>query len=289
MIVTAFVLLVIPFTHAHRDDFNYGADTLWEASLSLVQASFFHQHEIGGSSELRGGMVHFRDFLTFWIVPGVATVLAGWFAASIVTWLRVRRIRLLKEPDRVALVVIGTVLVSFAGICIGHSAFGLRLPLGRTAVYFVPLASLALLAFAARCFESGPLPRAVGIVVCLAAILSILAFLHGFTTEYYFEWRYDAGTKRIFSLLKEHGWEGPRAARLGVNSRLWPSSNYYRQRLGLDWIATVTNAPTRDGGFDFYILLLPEDRATFERVKLKILYQDMVSGQELAVSSPRNP
>jgi uncharacterized membrane protein len=286
MIVTAFILLVIPFSHAHREDFNYGADTLSEASLSLVQASFFHQHEFGGGSALRGGMARFRDLLTVWMAPAGVALLAGWLAVLIASWLRVRRIRLMKDLDRVALVVVGTMLLSFAGAWIEHAIFGLRFPLGRTAVYFVPLAILAWLAFAARCLESGAAWRAIGMAACVPAILALAAFLNGFTTEYYFEWRYDSGTKRIFSLLREQGWTAQRPARLGVDSRLWPSSNYYRQRLRLDWLQPATDAPTAGGGFDFYILLLPEDQATFDRVKIKILYRDAVSGEQLGIPAP---
>jgi hypothetical protein len=331
MIVTAFILLVIPVSHARREAFNYGGDTLRETTLSLVQASFFHQHEFGGSTALRGGMALFRDFLSVWMVPAGVALLAGWLALAIANWLRVGRIRrvknlcdkwhpplphgrgsvwtlcginaiasrarkqavsarvftqTLKDLDGVALVVIGTMLLALAGAWLEHSIFGLRYPLGRTAVYFVPLAVLAWLALAARCLESGAAWRAAGIASSLAGILATAAFLNGFTTEYYFEWRYDAGTKRIFSLLKEQSWTAQRPARLGVSSALWPSSNYYRRRLRLDWLQPVTDAPTTGGGFDFYILLQPEDQAAFDRVKMKILYRDAVSGEQLGMAAP---
>lgn len=288
MIVTAFVLLVIPLSHARRHDFDYGTDSLREVSSSLVQASLFHAHGPGSPTALRGPLERVRDLAGDWMVPAILAVLAGWFACSLAAWLRSRRTRSLHGLDRVALVVAGTLLVSLAGLALAHSIAGLRFPFGRTAIYFVPLTVVAWLGLAARCFEAPRFPRVAGMMICLPAIAAVAAFLAGFTTEFYYEWRFDAGTKRVFSLLQEHapGMGGHRGSRLGVNWRLWPSSNYYRQRYRLEWLDPATDAPTTGGGFDFYILSLPGDQATLDRVPLKILYRDPVSGEELGVPLP---
>jgi len=278
MIVTAFIVLVIPLSHAHRNDFVAGEDSMHAASVSVVQPSLFHRQDLGGFERLGGAMLHFRDFISDWMVTIVLVALMAWLARALAMWVRTRRVRSLDRLDRVGLTVNATLLLSLAGVIAGHSIGGLRYPAGRTAIYFVPLIGLAWLTLAARLDEKK------AVAVCLPAFAAVAAFLYGFTTQYYFEWRYDAGTARIFSLLKQQG--GHRPARLGVTWPLQGSSNYYRKRYRLDWLEPVTEAPTDAGGFDFYILLLPDGRSTLDRVPLKILYRDPVSGEELGVPLP---
>jgi hypothetical protein len=286
MIVTAFILLVIPLSRAHRDDFNYGADSMFEASASVVQPSLLHRRDLMAFGPLRHAMVQAGDFISRWMVALVLAALGGWLARILALWLRSRRIRSLGRLDRVSLVITGTLLVSLAGVIAGHLIGGLRYPAGRTAIYLVPLLVLAWLTWAARCFESAQLPLTKGILVCLPAMAAVAAFLAGFTTEYYYEWRSDAGNKPIFQILKQQGPGGKRPARLGVNWNLWPGANYYRKRYGLNWMEPVTTAPMSDGGFDFYILVLPDDQATLDRVRLKILYRDPISGEQLGIPLP---
>ena len=278
MIVTAFIVLVIPLSHSHRDDFVAGEDSIHAASVSVVQPSLFHRYDLAGFAPLGDNAAHVRDFISDWVVLIVLLTLTGWLARVLAIGLQTRRIRSLDPLDRVSLVVNATVLLSLAGVIAGHSIGGLRYPGGRTAIYFVPLIGLAWLSLAAR------LNGMKAVAVSLPAIAAVAAFLYGFTTQYYFEWRYDAGTARIFTLLREQG--GHRPARLGVSWTLQATSNYYRKRYRLDWIDPVTDSRMDRGGFDFYILVLPDDQSTLDRVPLKILYRDPISAKSSAFRYP---
>jgi hypothetical protein len=111
-----------------------------------------------------------------------------------------------------------------------------------------------------------------------------LLFLRGFTTSYYYEWRYDAGTKRIFHLLEGHGqFSSSRQMRVGVDWKLDLSLNFYRHMYQADWMAKVERDPPPEaGGFDYYVLL-PGDEEVIKKLGLRVLYRDPISEQELAV------
>ena len=117
-----------------------------------------------------------------------------------------------------------------------------------------------------------------------------MLFLAGFTMSYYYEWRYDAGTKRIFQLVAEQNqnrFGASHRMQLGVNWKSAYSFDFYRRMYHADWLERVGREhPPSGGGFDYYVLL-PEDDNVIAKFGLRVVYQDPISGQKLAVPDSR--
>jgi hypothetical protein len=154
-----------------------------------------------------------------------------------------------------------------------HRFAGVPYPLTRTALYFVPLAILSAAGVWRR-----PLiwPGAAIGIVCL------LAFTMQISTQYYAEWRFDAGTKRIVDLIRARTGNAPLTIR--ASWPLEPSLNFYRAMYHLNWQPVDRGPVDRPGDF---VILTPEDRDWLARLHLCAMYEDPVSREVLG--SPHAP
>ena len=149
-----------------------------------------------------------------------------------------------------------------------HRLAGVPYPLTRTALYFVPLAILGAATVVRR-----PLawPGAAVGTLCL------LAFTMQISTQYYAEWRFDAGTRRIVELIRARAGNAPLTIR--ASWPLEPSLNFYRALYRLNWQPVDRGPLDRPGDF---VILIPEDRDWLARLHLRPLYEDAVSGEVLS-------
>jgi hypothetical protein len=159
-------------------------------------------------------------------------------------------------------------LACIALVVCAHRFAGVPYPLARTALYLVPLAILS-----AASELRGPLiwPGAAIGAVCL------LAFTMQINTQYYAEWRFDAGTRRIVDLIRARTGNTPLTIR--ASWPLEPSLNFYRAMYRLNWHAVDRGPLDRPGDF---VILIQEDRDWLARLQLCATYEDSVSGEILA-------
>jgi hypothetical protein len=198
-------LLIVPLRHPPPDTFLYGADTFGEASHSLVAASL--QYDMANRWHATDVAV---DTIALIFVP---LAFATWTIAAIAIWVRGRRAapRVLSEEVRPLVIIGGTSAMTMCGLAIAHVAWNVPLPLERTGLYWLPLFVLGIAA-SARALSGttrvGGLTRAM-LGVSLAALAT--AFLVQFTTSHFRTWRFDAGSREIFSRVEAWGCPTDRA------------------------------------------------------------------------------
>ena len=287
LVVTAALFVAIPVAHEKGGTFRpdlYGKDSLRDTTRSLVRPSLFHQYGPNNAEATPANIDRSIDIVTRWVVP---LMLALVFAMAIPLcwrWLRDRDLCRLSSLDS-AYFLIGAVLAISLGMLVAaRYLFGFLYPLDRTAIYLVALLTLEWMLLIDKSLALPGVGRATGLLAAAPVAIAILLFLRGFTTSYYYEWRYDAGTKRIFQLLQQqHRLGGNRQMNLGVIWMLDFSFNFYREMYQADWLAKVTrDRPLEAGGFDYYVLY-PGDEPALGKLGLRVIYRDPISGQELAV------
>jgi 4-amino-4-deoxy-L-arabinose transferase-like glycosyltransferase len=260
-LASAFVLMVIPLSRARRQDFYYGAGTLFDFSDSIVTASLFHNDLARRMWTLLPHM-DWTGILSKRVVPALlALIIAGGL------WTAARRRK--PAPADLALVLVaGTLALALAMLVISHRALGVLYPLGRTGVYWAPLLLLGCMAMAARLRPFVILPA-----ICIAF------FAAGFTTGYYSEWLYDADTRDIVQAIPLHR----TPVTIGGTWFYEASLNFYRARRGLTWVQPVRReGPDRD--YDYYVLA-PADHWVIAKRNLRVLYVGPRSGAVLAAPS----
>jgi len=250
--VTSLPLLVVPLHHRPPGNaFYFGARTFLESSRSLVAASLqYDPHGRWSAPEWVIGV------LSAWAVPLLVVVCI--ISAGVIV-LRACG----KEPPCVAaaavpILVVGTTIgVTLAALGIAHLAFRLPLPLERTGLYWLTLLPMTCESFA-RVLATRP-GRAAGTLrlVCGAPLL-LLLFAYGaqFTTTHFRSWRYDAGTRDIFSVIEQ--WPCPTSQRWvvgGTPFRFAPALEFYRVVRGGDRVAPLDIIGPRYSSSDpdFYV------------------------------------
>lgn len=292
IVVTAALFVAVPVAHAQTGTFRtdvYGTDSLLDTGRSLAQRSLFHQYNLWRNAippaERKWIEVVARSVNPSLLIIVFVTLLPLWRR-----WLTLRDIHRLQRLDG-AYFVIATVLALSLGMLMAtRYLFGYLYPLDRTAIYLVVLLTLAWLLLIEKLWIMGSpenlyLWRPIGVLAIIPVALAVLCFLRGFTISYYYEWRFDAGTRRIFLLLQQQRRQFSPATplKLGVDWRLDFSFNFYRSMYHANWLKRVNRDPREAGGFDYYVTY-PEDEANLNKLGLRKIYQDPISDQELLVS-----
>lgn len=282
------LLVAVPLSHAHKDNFRYGADSLRETAVSVVQRSFFHQYDVWRGETIPAGARRAWEAMADWALPGV---LAITLAAAVFGGLRLIRTMGSDPPpgaaDRFLPFAGATIGLSLGALVLAHRLAGVLYPIDRTAIYLVALVSVAFVSVIDR-IQLGVPGRIVFIPLLSAvAVVSLIAFARGFTTEYYYEWRFDAGTKRVFALMaqRQQRHSGP-PVRVGADWRLVLSLDFYRRMHDAGWMAPFDDRPTEDGGFEYYVFVR-ENQGIMAQSGLHVIYRDPVSGQALAAGEGR--
>jgi len=131
-----------------------------------------------------------------------------------------------------------------------------------------------------------PLRRAAALVAALPALGTLAQFALQFNTAYYFDFREDAGARRIVARLGELR---RRAAiervRVGVSPVLRHSYDFYRRTQGLRWL----ELGQLDGAaclFDYYAFLPAAHESVLPKYRLSGDNYDEISGVTLARFDP---
>jgi hypothetical protein len=130
-----------------------------------------------------------------------------------------------------------------------------------------------------------PRARIAGGACALPLILLAANFALQFNTGWYWGWEFDAGTKRMARLLRDRGPAGgARPVRVGADSRVSDTFEYYRTVYRMDWIAPVTRDPVACY-YDYYAV--PEtDLPALRSFDVVPILRDSVSGMVLAEADP---
>ncbi|MGA2328147.1 MAG: hypothetical protein ABSH05_17855 [Bryobacteraceae bacterium] len=269
-IVTAFVLLVLPLSHAARENFFYGTRQIDKLASGLVAVSFYHNPRIWTAGRYLPLFQWWYRALWAVIVPTFLLATLTLAALTVRRWVRLRRFAALEKNDRVLVLLGGTVALMLLMMVVPRHLFGALYPFGRTGIYWVPLTTLAVLLLTGKKYAAIP--------ALVFALFSVAMFAGGFTTSFYSEWMGERCTRDVVRLIKARHAGGE--VRLGVSWPLEPGSNFYRRRFRLDWLKPV-DLRHADGDFDYYYLLVG-DAGLVEKRQLRTLFRDPQTGTVLA-------
>jgi len=257
-----------------------GPPSLASVVEPLARYSLFHSSANFSGLALglgRDGWVH----LAALAVP--ACLLAAVAAAAEVAalWLRRRDFDALEAIDRFVLLAGLLLPVTLALVVISHYGFDQPYPEMRTALYWIPLLSLAALALVRKFRQRrGAMKLCAMALECVLA-LGAIQFATQFNTRYFAEWPYcAAGRDMMRAVVADHARAAAGHVTIGATWKLEPVINFYRAAWRLDWIEPVTRESPA-GRFDYY-MLLPEDAGVVEQLGLRRLARDRLSGAVLA-------
>ncbi len=272
-LLTAFLILVVPLSRATREHFYYGVDTFHQFVKGLTDACLFHTLNVFAIARHVPGFTWWELALHRAVLPAVLLASVALAIVAARKWLRLRRFGALERNDRALFLVAGTMVLLLAMMLANHWVLGVRYLSGRTAIFWAPLFTLAVMLLIATPRKPIALPALV------FAIWAIGMFLAGFNADSYGEWKYDRLTKDVVRLIQQRNGAG-REVRLGVSWEFEPSINFYRQRFRLNWLKPV-NRSGPDSDFDLYYLR-PVDAGLIQKRNLRTLFRDPLSESVLA-------
>lgn len=272
-VVTAFIMLVVPLSRAAREHFYYGVDTFHQFVKGLTDACLFHTLNVFAIFRYVPGFIWWENVLQKAVLPAVLMGSAALAIMAARRWVRLRNFGALDRRDKALFIVAGMMALLLAMMLVNHWLLGVRYLSGRTAIFWAPLFTLAVMLLIAR-----P-QKLIAIPALVFAFWAIAMFLGGFNADHYGEWKYDRLTKNVVRLIQQQNSAG-REVRIGVSWQFEPSINFYRQRFRLSWLTPVDRRGP-DGDFDFYYLG-PDDASLIEKRSLRTLFRDPLSGAVLA-------
>ncbi len=227
--VIPFVAYVVPLSHTNPTQFYWGAKSMIDAMDSFVFISFMRN-----PPPFAVEVAHVVELL------GLVTLVASAVAAIMLTRRETR------TPLEQLLVLTGGAM----GVCLGMTwlmfvAAGVNYPFTRTGVYWPAMLTLAGVALADR-FLRG---RALRWPALLLSAVCVSLFLRGFEVDYFQEWQFDAGAKRVAALILKQGGRGK--VRIACSGLLIHSLRFYGERNGALW--DINPDPKADA--DFHVLM----------------------------------
>jgi len=175
----------------------------------------------------------------------------------------------------------GSALLAIAGHWTLFRTRHILLPLDRTAVYLVPLLTLAAAVPAAIHIDT-PAGRASRRTV--VAVLSVMAcyFVLCLRLTWFKEWEWDANAKQLYSVVSYyHHRYGVRE--VWTNWRYTSAMLFYEAASGRESFDVLSQLEQYPPGKPVYVLYLPSDREFIESQQLKVVYQDEASGGAVAI------
>lgn len=277
--VTAFSIIGVPLMYAERGHFYIGTTSLAEASENLAAFSLSHHTTRWGIDSYNDALQTVVSIVARIVAPAVLLVAAVVCVQIVLAWIRAKSFSKLARTDQFLFLAVGATLSSVALNAAGHYALGMPYPIGRTGLHWVVFFLLISLGLAKR-FETPKFPHAP-VRAFLVAFLGLCAtwFALRFNTSHYAEWRYDAGTRRIVKFLEQK--HTGRQARVGVSPMLLHSVKFYRRLDRLEWMEVV-DASRPESDVDYFVFI-SRDAQLVEKLRLRPLYNDPISGTVLAV------
>jgi uncharacterized membrane protein len=255
-VLVAFLLVVLPVSHAEPAHFCWGCASLRDTIRSLVLLSVYHTRFAYPAT------IASLDALVSAACFGLSALLAVAVFAAVAALRR-------RERGRTAALLLlasGSMALALGLLLAAHLVGRVLYPLSHTALYFIPIAALAGLALAVRT-KRRPLRVAAGL---FAAVISAQC-LTQFNMRIYAEWVGDGESEPLVQALIRDA--GGRPVSIATGGAEEPVLSFYRDRYRQkNWQPVVRGLPDRN--FDYYVLT-PSDGALVEKRHLRIIYKDL--------------
>jgi hypothetical protein len=154
-----------------------------------------------------------------------------------------------------------TVVLTGLGAYAQHVLLGVDHLKARFALFLLPPLMLTIILLLRWWALRQPMPATLLLAAWCA--WSVPRFVRGFGPETSWEWNYDTQTKSAMqALADDHArhWGSDGFVQVGVSWLFEPSVNYYRRRLGLDWMCMADRDGPRED--DDYRYVMNDDTAS---------------------------
>jgi hypothetical protein len=275
-LLAALLICGYPVLHWHKRELWYGATSLGEMAQSIVQPSLF---QLDPRFE-KAGLYQVMSFLKPVILPLLGILCACQLLVTRVdgSWLRDARVRRLGR--------LGSVLAAIGAFAIFthwmvFRLFGLLLPMGRTAIYLVPLCTLI-----AGIIAAVPAWSRAGVWLhrgLVAAFFTLACyFLLCLRLTYFEEWKWDAEVKDVYALLAKYNHlDG--VTEVGCSWYYTSTLNFYRVASGRETIEEIRSGEEPVPEKPVYVLHSVFDRKFIDREGLAIVYRGALTDIVVAV------
>ncbi len=220
-ILAAFVAVPIYFLHS-------GEELYWGGKIG-----FFHDTLLGLIQDVLYGHSYMsgQEYVVFGLLAGVVIL---FLVAALIN----RPIRRFTSSGP-AFALLALILATWGFFMGERPFFGLPYLLGRTAIFFVPLAALSFI-FALNSFQAHPRlrPAVIGILAA-AAMIVVVHFTLSANTSFASEWMPDADNKAVISdllALRDKIGSPDRTVALAVRWQSYPALRYYVRQERLSWL-----------------------------------------------------
>lgn len=256
-VLVAFLILVLPLSHAEPENFYFGGASLQDTVHSLDAISLYHTRLV---------FAYPKAISRIEVIDPAARIgLSALVIVALFAAVAALRRREKGRTTGLLLLVSGTMTLGLALLVTAHRVAGMRYPLSRTSLYFIPIVTLAGLVLAARA-NRWPVRAAAGL---FAAVLTA-QYLTQFTVRTYAEWTGEAEAKALVQALIRDA--GGRPVSIAAGGAEEPVLTFYRERRRQrNWQPVERGLPDRN--FDYYVLTV-DDAALVEKRHLRIIYQD---------------
>jgi hypothetical protein len=275
-LLVALLISGYPVLHWQQRQLWYGATSLGEMVRSVVQPSLFQLDP----RFKKAGLYQAVSYLKPVLLPLLGALCAIQLLVTRVdgSWLCDVRARRL---GRLASVLAAIAALAIFTHWIGFRLFGLLLPMGRTAIYLVPLCTLIAGIIAAL-----PAQSWAGLWVHrgLVATLFTLAcyFLLCLRLTYFEEWKWDAEVKDVYPLLARYN-HVDGVTDIGSSWYYTSSLNFYRESSGRETIGEIKSGAEPIPGKPVYVLHAVMNRDFINREGLAIVFRGTLTDIVVAV------
>ena len=228
--------------HWPKDGLVYGAHSLGETFRTVAQSSLYQPNPQIVNPMLLEWIDEVRPFL----LPLVA-VLAAW--------------QLIRRRDLVALVLLAILAAALSAHWLSFKLFHVLLPCDRTAIWIVPLLTLAVGAVAVN-------RRALTVMLYAMSVYYVLCL----RLTYFKEWSWDADVNRIYPVI---AWYNHTYGLTDVvsNWQYVSSLNFYRLQSGRESFDEIPGSVQIPGGHALYVLNWAFDEDFLKTQHLRVVYR----------------
>ncbi len=272
-LVFSFCLLIMPMHTMDKDAFIFGSLS-WRTTIdSLVYPSLLHN----GRVPLLG-----KWPALFWSFYGATGTVIVPVLAVLVCLLAIWALMRWRSENLVLLASAVTFITVFLGLWFAFAFLHVKLPLLRTALYFLILLPLPLLALLGP--QSGKLERRIGIVSLPVLVFWAALYIPQWTARTTAEWRYDASTREFAKAI-----EVMRVAchadniRVGGSWIFGSSLNFYRLKYVYNHWQPIGRPEKPTEPADYYVLS-NADRWAIAARHLRVIIDDPLSESVLAAN-----
>ncbi len=262
-----FACMALPLLTIRPGHFYFGAQNLSESLHSVVDASFAHHPQTWPLDTQADGFRRGLDVIALGIVPAALFAFAVvWLLLARKLWTSAAQTTGGRTEPGVWLFFLsaGSVTLILLELFALHNVARMRLPLERTALYFIPPFFFALMSFhaglaalvsskRAPAHESpGGFPRGA---TTAAALVLCAVWGTQFQTKTYRWWKLECESRQLFQLARsKHEPGSKQRLRVGATWSLAPALNFYRDVYASDYIERIERRDTYPDDVDVYVV-----------------------------------